>query len=143
MQIILLFNLLLNLSLDVETHQEWVALARGGRRIGINEAQRLVQVANGLAGAIDFLIDRILEVSGKTLDLLRFLLKITSETGQLTDDLDFHLDGLVGLGVSLPVEVAKHLGRIGKPPGLQKGCGGRLVVDHIRGRQEEFRPSLI
>lgn len=95
-----------------------------------------MQVANGFAGAIDLLLDRILEVPRETLDLLRLLLEVTPETRQLTDNLHFHLDSLIRLGVPLTVKVAKNLCGIGEASRLQEGGGEGLVVDDIGGGQE-------
>lgn len=79
MQIIFLFDLLLNLPIDIQTNDK--RIASPGRRGGvtIDKIQGFVQVPDRLAGAIDFLLHGILKITGETLDFLDLLVQVVLE----------------------------------------------------------------
>lgn len=136
MQVVLLFDLLLNLSLHIQAHDERITLARCRGGVSINKPKSLVQVPHRFARAIDFLFDGVLEITRETLDLLSLLLEITPETRQLTDHLHLHLNGLIGFRITLSVEVSEDIRRIGQTTRLKEPRWEGLVVDDIGSRQE-------
>lgn len=102
-----------------------------------------MQVPYRFARAVDLLLNGILEVTRKTLDLLGLLLEVAAETSQLADHLDLHLDSFIGLGITLSVEVLEDFRRIGQTTRLKQTRRKGLVINDTRGGQEQLRSSFV
>jgi hypothetical protein len=143
MQVVLLLNLFLDLFLHVQAQDEWITFARCRRGIGIDKPKSLMQVSYRSARAVDLLVDSILEIARKTLDLLSLLLEIAAEASQLADDLDLHFNSFIGLGVTLSVEILEDLRRIGQTTRLKQTRWKSLVINDTRGGKEQLRSSFV
>lgn len=143
MQIILLFDLFVNLLLHRQPDNERIASSGGRGRIGIDKTQGFVQVADHFASVLDFPAHGVLEITPQVLDLLGLLLQIVAETHELVDEFAFHLSGLVRFDVTLSMEVAKNLGRIAETAGLEEGRRDGRVIEDVGSRQEQFGARFV
>ena len=109
MEVVLLVELALNLSINGHAHQERILLANSARIVCLILPKHVLKGANRLSRVLHLLLDRVLEVSRKVLDLLDLLLKITAQPGQGQDDVFLNLLGLVRLDNSILVVGAKEL----------------------------------
>lgn len=96
MQIVFFFDLLFNLLVDTQPDNKRIAPPGRSRWVGVDETQCFMQVADRLAGTLDFLVHRIFEIAGETLDFLGLFLQVVTETHELVDDFALHFGGLVG-----------------------------------------------
>lgn len=143
MQIILLFDLLVNLLLHRQPDNERIASPGGRGRIGIDKTQCFVQVADRFASVLDFPVHGVLEITPEILDLLGLLLQVVAQAHELVDESILHLSGLVRFEVTLSMKVAKNLGRIAETAGLEEGRGDGRVIEDVRGREEQFGARFV
>lgn len=108
-EIVLLINLALNLTVDSQSQEERILLASGGSLIDFALVENISESGDGLAGVVHLLVYRVLEVTGEVLDLLDLLLQITAQTGEGEDDVLLNLTSLVRLLHSLFVIVTEQL----------------------------------
>lgn len=143
MQIILLFDLFVNLLLHGQPDNERIASSGGRGRIGIDKTQGFVQVADHFASILDFPVHGVLEITPEVLDLLGLFLQIVAEAHELVDEFTFHLSGLVRFDVTLSMEVAKNLGRITESAGFEEGRGDGRVIEDVGSGQEQFGARFV
>lgn len=143
MQIVLFLDLFFDLLVNIQAHDERVALARGGGRVGVDESKRFMQLPHRLASGIDFLVHGVAKIPGETPDFLGFLLQVIPETHQLADHLVFHLSRLCRLQIALSVKVPQNVGRISQTSGFEERGRKGTVVQDVRCRHVQFGTSFV
>lgn len=112
MQIVFLLDLLLDLPVNSQPHNKRIASPGCRRRVGVDKTQSFVQMADRLAGTLDFLVHCIFKITRQALDLLGLLLQIVPEPHKLVDHLVLHLGSLVCFQIALAMEIPENFGRI-------------------------------
>ena len=131
MEIVLLINLALNLTVDSQSQEERILLASGGSLVDFAFVENIGESGDGLAGVVHLLVYRVLEVAGEVLDLLDLLLQITAQTSESEDDILLNLTGLVRLLHSLFVIVTEQLESVIDSGRLEEAGGGGDIVGGV------------
>jgi hypothetical protein len=113
-KIVLLINLPLDRAIHAESDNKWIILAGRVAALMINMLQSILQLLNLTPCSLLFLVDRVLEVTTQTLDLLDLLAQVTAQAGKASDDIGLDLARLVGFGEGVSVEILQDARRVGK-----------------------------
>ena len=80
---------------------------------------------------VHLLVDRILKVTGKVLDLLNLLLQVAAEPSQGKNDILLNFLSLAGFDNGIPIIDTEELERIVDASGAEESWRGRDVVGSI------------
>jgi hypothetical protein len=143
MKVVLFVNLLLDLTIDTQTHYVWISFARDGIGVRVDQSQRFLERSHALPRRLLLLLDVVLEIARKGLDLLDLLRKVRAEAAQLVNDIRFDVASFVCLHHGLLVEVAHDaIGII--EASIDKERSGRIgVVDNVGDLEQALCAMLI
>ncbi len=97
MQIVLLINLLLNLTVRSEFQQVRIFLPSHLRRVNVRLPQTILQFVHGSARILHLFIYGVLEIAREIFNLLYLLVQITSQPHKSQNDIILDFFRLVGL----------------------------------------------
>lgn len=97
-----------------------------------------MQLANRLARALYFFVDRVPEIALQALDFFGLLLQVVSKAHELVNDFALYLGSLVRFQVALAVEISQNVRCIGETTGFEKRRRQCSIIYYIRRRQVEF-----
>jgi hypothetical protein len=143
MEVVFFVNLLLDLTIDTQTHYVWISFACDSIWVRVNQSQRLLERSHALPCRLLFLLDVVLKVARKGFDLLDLLRQIRAEAAQLVDDIRLDVASFVRLHHSLLVEVAHDAVGIIEASVDKEGSRRIGVVDDVGDLEEALRAMLV